>query len=128
MATSALIGYINGDSVRNVYCHRDGYPRWVGKCLLDGFGHQEFVVDLIERGEIRSIHPKADGSGYEVEHRVDGDPTSELPLSEFVPSGTLCEWQCASYSGYNRTSLEVYFERYYTGWEVHESLGPHYCY
>ena len=105
MATSALIGYINGDSVRNVYCHWDGYPRWVGKCLLDGFGHQEFVVDLIERGEIRSIHPKADGSGYEVEHRVDGDPTSELPLSEFVPSGTLCEllylwdggdWWCMS--------------------------------
>lgn len=92
MATNALIGYINGDSVRSVYCHWDGYPEWVGQWLLDGFNHRELIVDLIERGEIRSIHPKADGSGYEVEHRVDGDPTSERPLSEFVPSRTLHEW------------------------------------
>ena len=42
----------------------------------------------------------------------------------------VCEWQCASYRGYNRTSLKIYFERRRPGhlWEVHESLGPHYCY
>lgn len=99
MATNALIGYINGDSVRSVYCHWDGYPGWVGKHLRDGFNHHELIVDLIEQGEIRSIHPKADGSGYEVDRRhrfydhlaADG-PTCECHLSEFVPSRTLGEW------------------------------------
>ena len=92
MSTHALIGYVQDNAVRYTYCHYDGYIEWLGLHLHTGFARHDLAVELIEGGEIRSISPKEDGTGYSVENYGDADPPSERPLQDFTLSETGFEW------------------------------------
>lgn len=92
MGTHALIGYTQGSTVRYTYCHYDGYLEWLGLHLFNGFTDQNLIAGLVEGGDIRTIDPSDDGSGYSVDYFNDSDPTRERPLQDFTLSETGYEW------------------------------------
>lgn len=52
MATRSHIGIKNGNSVRYVYCHYDGYPEHNGRILLQNYTTVEKVNELIDGGDL----------------------------------------------------------------------------
>lgn len=55
MSTHCHIGIKNGDHVRYIYCHFDGYPSYVGKILLNHYNTVEKVNELIDGGDLSSL-------------------------------------------------------------------------
>ena len=55
MATRSHIGIKNGNSVRYVYCHYDGYPEYNGRLLLQNYTTVEKVNELIDGGDLSSL-------------------------------------------------------------------------
>ena len=55
MATNSLIGKYNGDMIKAVYCHWDGYPRGVGETLKQYYTTDEIIRELIELGDLSSL-------------------------------------------------------------------------
>lgn len=59
MSTRSLIGIVepNG-SIRHIYCHFDGYPEGVGKCLLDHYHERSKVDALMALGDLSQLGPE----------------------------------------------------------------------
>ncbi len=57
MGTRSRIGIqLKGDSIISVYCHWDGYPSFNGRVLREHYTTVEPVRDLIDGGNISSLH------------------------------------------------------------------------
>ena len=57
MGTRSRIGIeLKDDSVLSVYCHWDGYPSFNGKVLREFYDTKEKVTQLINGGNISSLH------------------------------------------------------------------------
>ena len=57
MATRSRIGIqLKGDSIMSVYCHLDGYPSFNGRVLREHYTTVKQVHDLIDGGNISSLH------------------------------------------------------------------------
>ena len=57
MGTRSRIGIqFSDDSVLSVYCHWDGYPSFNGKVLREFYDTKEKVSELINGGDISSLH------------------------------------------------------------------------
>lgn len=54
MSTPALIAMRDGDVIRGVYCHWDGYPDEVGRLLYEHYGI-ETTRQLLELGNLSSL-------------------------------------------------------------------------
>ena len=56
MSTRCAIGLLrpNG-TVLAIYCHHDGYPDGVGRCLLKAYTTEDRIRNLLELGAISSI-------------------------------------------------------------------------
>jgi hypothetical protein len=55
MATRSLIGMMEADQVRFIYCHWDGYPSHNGALLLDHHSTVERVRGLLDLGDLSSL-------------------------------------------------------------------------
>ncbi len=55
MATRSTIGIKDGDTVRAIYCHWDGYPAGVGLGLIDNYDSKAQAEALITLGSISSL-------------------------------------------------------------------------
>lgn len=55
MSTHCMIGIKEENNVRAIYCHHDGYPKGVGKVLLDFYKEERKVRQLLELGSISSL-------------------------------------------------------------------------
>lgn len=57
MATRSMISMVqaDGNSIRAVYCHWDGYPGYVGRELQLSYNSEDAVVALIDCGDISSL-------------------------------------------------------------------------
>ena len=57
MGTRSRIGIqLSDDSILSVYCHWDGYPSFNGKVLREFYNTKEKVTQLINGGNISSLH------------------------------------------------------------------------
>jgi len=57
MGTRSRIGIqLKDDSILSVYCHWDGYPSFNGKVLREFYNTKEKVNQLINGGNISSLH------------------------------------------------------------------------
>ena len=57
MGTRSRIGIqLSDDSILSVYCHWDGYPSFNGKVLREFYNTKEKVNQLINGGNISSLH------------------------------------------------------------------------
>ena len=57
MGTRSRIGIqLKDDSILSVYCHWDGYPSFNGKVLREFYNTKEKVTQLINGGNISSLH------------------------------------------------------------------------
>ena len=60
MGTRSRIGIqLKDDSILSVYCHWDGYPSFNGKVLREFYNTKEKVTQLINGGNISSLHTNA---------------------------------------------------------------------
>ena len=60
MGTRSRIGIqLQDDSILSVYCHWDGYPSFNGKVLREFYNTKEKVNQLINGGNISSLHTNA---------------------------------------------------------------------
>ena len=60
MGTRSRIGIqLKDDSILSVYCHWDGYPSFNGRVLNEFYNTSEKVADLINGGNISSLHTNA---------------------------------------------------------------------
>ena len=60
MGTRSRIGIQLKDySIMSVYCHWDGYPSFNGRVLNEFYNTPEKVADLIDGGNISSLHTNA---------------------------------------------------------------------
>jgi len=60
MGTRSRIGIqLKDDSILSVYCHWDGYPSFNGRVLHEFYNTPENVADLINGGNISSLHTNA---------------------------------------------------------------------
>lgn len=96
MSTRSMIFKENQDgSFTGIYCHFDGYPGYVGRCLKRFYASEEMIDKLIALGDISSLDespddPPADHSfsspakGYVVAyHRDRGEPFEDVaPMRE----------------------------------------------
>jgi len=55
MATRSLIGIVEGNSVKYIYCHFDGYPSGVGVTLNEHYTDTNKIMNLISLGDISSL-------------------------------------------------------------------------
>ena len=55
MATRSTIGIKEGDTVRAIYCHWDGYPSGVGLGLIDNYNSKAQAEELIALGGFSSL-------------------------------------------------------------------------
>lgn len=52
MSTRCRIGVPEGDSIRSIYCHHDGYPSHTGKMLVEHYMDESVARALIALGDI----------------------------------------------------------------------------
>ena len=52
MSTRSTIAMIDGDHIKAIYCHFDGYPEGVGITLKNFYGNSDKVAELISLGDI----------------------------------------------------------------------------
>lgn len=66
MSTRSMIAFQDADdNYYAIYCHFDGYLSHIGRMLATYFNTFEKAVDLVNRGELRSISHKEDmDEGY----------------------------------------------------------------
>lgn len=57
MATRSIIGILDGNTVKSVYSHWDGYPEHNGKILISSYQTKEKVQELIGNGPISELGP-----------------------------------------------------------------------
>lgn len=58
MATRSLIGKIDNDKVKYIYCHFDGYPEYVGECLTNNWRNPRKINALLNKGDLVSLGSK----------------------------------------------------------------------
>lgn len=64
MATRSRIGIEQADgTVKSIYCHWDGYPKGVGKTLVEHYLMRDKVESLIALGDISSLGEQAEPTG-----------------------------------------------------------------
>jgi len=56
MATRSNIAIVNQDkSISSIYCHWDGYPKYVGKLLLNYYTTADIVTELLKLGNLSQL-------------------------------------------------------------------------
>lgn len=85
MSTRCMIGKLHDDgSVSAVYCHHDGYPKYVGKLLYDHYNNEDKLNELFERGDMSSLSENVEDCDF----YDDGNaPTVYQDLNEFMTMG-----------------------------------------
>ena len=73
MSTRSRIGINDGEKIRHIYCHWDGYPSNNGKMLLEHYQDVDKINQLIDLGDISSLR-KNIGS----KHDWDNPPEDEV--------------------------------------------------
>lgn len=58
MSTRSYIGKWDGDSIKAIYCHFDGYPNGVGRMLKEHYNSDDKIDELISLGGISSLGEK----------------------------------------------------------------------
>ena len=58
MSTGCYIGKYDGDSIKAIYCHHDGYPNGVGQMLKEHYTSDNKIDELISLGAITSLGEK----------------------------------------------------------------------
>ena len=64
MATRSTIAIKDGENIRSIYAHWDGYPSHNGKILLDNYNTTETVKDLIDGGDISVLKEDTNQTEY----------------------------------------------------------------
>ena len=80
MGTGSRVGIMVGDKIHSVQVGYDGYLQGVGIALMEQFNTEEKVLELIKRGEIRTL------TG-EVEYYNKGNE-GDKPLYDVDETGT----------------------------------------
>jgi hypothetical protein len=75
MATRSTIAMVYEDgTVRQIYCHWDGYPSHNGKILLDHYQNPEKVNKLMQLGNISSLGSSIEGGeGHSYENSLENE-------------------------------------------------------
>lgn len=58
MATRSTIAYKTTRGVTAIYCHWDGYPEGVGRCLHENYQAAYLIGKLVQLGDISSLGPE----------------------------------------------------------------------
>ena len=55
MATRSTIAMADGDNIKAIYCHYDGYPEGVGVTLSNFYNDSDKVAELVALGDISTL-------------------------------------------------------------------------
>lgn len=58
MSTRCYIGKYDGNNIKAIYCHHDGYPNGVGQMLKEHYTSDNKIDELISLGAITSLGEK----------------------------------------------------------------------
>lgn len=86
MATRSRIGIQAGDVVQHIYCHWDGYPDGVGRCLIEHYNTKAKASELILRGNLKALYPSLRESDYFDE------PHSQCLLSNYITAAKFSDF------------------------------------
>jgi len=99
MATRANIGIkLENGQYMMIYSHWDGYPRHVGKVLVNHFDSYEKAMELIEGTSIRSFH---EGGSYERYEDGEADYYNSIEDALFYVDYVyffIEKWRCYTHS------------------------------
>lgn len=106
MSTRSRIGYVDGDYVRSVYCHSDGYLEYNGRILFEHYGNLEAVKSLVALGDISFLGETLD---Y---------------MDEEHPEGTrdYHRWRNEEIRVATSLGIKNYFRDAFDGWEEYAYL------
>jgi hypothetical protein len=54
MSTRSAIAVTHNNVIKGAYCHYDGYPDYVGRCLVDNYNFEQ-AVQLVAHGDMSSL-------------------------------------------------------------------------
>lgn len=93
MSTRCMIGIKEKDgNIRAIYCHHDGYPKGVGKVLLDFYKEERKVRQLLELGSISSlgafpISEKEYADIFDRKHIPNRDMSTFIACDDYAATG-----------------------------------------
>lgn len=76
MGTRSTIAYREGDKIRAVYCHWDGYPSYNGRILQDHYQEARKIGQLIQLGDLSSLGAEL-GEQHSFDDRIDAETLAE---------------------------------------------------
>lgn len=109
MATRSLIGIkLDNDIIKTIYCHWDGYPSNNGKMLITRYTAPHEVFELIDGGDLSSLHwdvdrciPKSCDWTMREPRDVEWGELAEVASNYGVEYVYIyndeCEWDCYEY-------------------------------
>ena len=72
MGTRSTIAYKEGNTIRAVYCHWDGYPSFNGRILQNFYQEARKIGQLVELGDLSSLGAEL-GVKHPFDERIDAD-------------------------------------------------------
>lgn len=100
MGTRSIIGKRDGDTVKVIYCHWDGYPSGVGATLLEHYQDPEKIDRLLSLGDISGLGSDTEAGSTVAYHRDRGEAqedTSAEVLSWPINAGEVCARKDGAY-------------------------------
>ena len=108
MATRSRIAVQNADGTfLSIYCHWDGYPRGVGKDLLNEHNSEQAACALMEHGDLSTLSPLA---SYRSKGETDVDAQIHDSMEDLQSVAFDCgvdwtylwttKWMCQPYGGF----------------------------
>jgi hypothetical protein len=93
--SSIAVSYPDG-TIKQVYCHWDGYYGYVGKILLNNYSTMELVDELIKMGNISQLNESIEDSVFYHRDRgeTDDSPNEFSDEKDFKANG---DWQQFNY-------------------------------
>lgn len=90
MATRSIIAMKNEDgTITAVYCHRDGYPDYNGRMLVENYNTKEKVQELINLGDLSVIRERVKPNKNEL-HTFDS-PIADVTVAYYRDRGE--DWE-----------------------------------
>lgn len=104
MSTRCNIGYQKADGTfYMIYCHYDGYPKYVGKILVEHYSDSKKVDALLDGPLIRNFDPSGAVARFNEEDESGARIFSTLEEAasgfDYVYVFTGGNWQCVTHAG-----------------------------
>ena len=99
MSTRSSISHFQPDgSIKQIYCHSDGYLKGVGGCLLSFFNSEEKAAELMALGDLSGFNNDGEVSAFHRDRGEDWEDVAPHKYTTFVDWRVDGDWQSFDYA------------------------------